>query len=237
MRILLFGATGMVGQGVLRECLRAPDVSQVVTVGRRPLGILHDNLKDVVQSDLFDYSGAEVGLTGFDACFFCLGTSSVGKSEAEYTRITYDLTLAAGTVLAKLNPGMVFIYVSGMGTDSTEEGKSMWARVKGKTENDLRKLDLDAYAFRPGIIQPLHGARSATKWVRAFYAVLGPVLSVVRGIWPNSMLTTEQVGQAMLRVARIGYPKNVLESADIRRAAGATGAADAPTDQGKVPTR
>ena len=163
MRILVFGGTGMVGQGVLRECLLAPDVELVRTVGRTPVGIQQVKLHDLVRMDLFNYTGVEEQLSGFDACFFVLGVSSAGMAEQAYTHLTYDLTIAVATTLARLNPGMTFIYVSGAGTDSTEKGRSMWARVKGRTENALLRLPFRAaYMFRPGIIQPLHGARSKT---------------------------------------------------------------------------
>lgn len=164
MNAILFGATGMVGQGVLRECLLDPGVHQILSIVRTPSGQQHPKLRELVHTDFFDYSTIEPELTGFDACFFCLGVSSAGMDEAKYKRLTYDLTLAAATTLAKLNPQMTFLYVSGAGTDSTEHGRSMWARVKGKTENDLLKLPFHAaYMFRPGVIQPLHGIRSKTK--------------------------------------------------------------------------
>mgnify|MGYP001964798300 FL=1 len=156
MKILIFGATGMVGQGVLRECLLDPDVTQVLVLGRNPTGQQHPKLREIIHPNLYDYSNIEAELTGMDACFYCLGVSSVGMKEDDYARISYDMTLAAATVLARLNPNMVFTYVSGAGTDSSEQGAIMWARVKGKTENALLRLPLRAYMFRPGIIQPLH---------------------------------------------------------------------------------
>ena len=163
-----------------------------------------------------DFSAIEPELAGFDACFFCLGVSSVGMDEERYRRLTHDITLAAATVLAKLNPGMVFIYVTGRGTDSTEQGRLMWARVKGKTENDLLKLPFKAaYMFRPAAIQPLHGIRSKTAWYQAVYVVAAPVLTLLKQIAPAYVTTTEQVGRAMIKVARDGYPKPVLESEDI----------------------
>ncbi len=166
MKVILFGATGMVGQGVLRECLLDPGVESVLAVGRSPTGQRNAKLREILHDNFFDFSAIESELTGFDACFFCLGVSSVGMSEQRYRHLTYDLTLAAATTLSKLNPGMVFIYVTGQGTDSTEQGRLMWARVKGKTENDLLKLPFKAaYMFRPAGIQPLHGIRSKTAWV------------------------------------------------------------------------
>lgn len=210
-RVLLFGATGMVGQGVLRECLAAPDVTRVVAVGRTPTGCGHPKLSEVVHDDLFDLAPVEAELTGFDACFFCLGVSAAGMSETEYTRLTYDLTLAVAGTLARRNPGMTFVYVSGLGTDETEKGSVMWARVKGRTENALRRLPFRAvYLFRPGIIQPVHGARSKTRAYRLLYAVSAPFLPVARRLWPGKVATTETVGRAMLAVARREAPEAVV---------------------------
>jgi uncharacterized protein YbjT (DUF2867 family) len=216
MNILIFGATGMVGQGVLRECLLASDVERVVTVGRNATGQQHPKLQELVVKDMYDYSAVEAQLQGFDACFFCLGVSSVGMKEDDYRRVTYDLTMAAATVLARLNPGMTFTYVTGSGTDSGERGSSMWARVKGATENALLRLPFKAaYMFRPGIIQPLHGARSKTPLYNGIYVVISPLLSLAYRLWPEKMTTTEQVGRAMLAVARHGAPKALLEVPDI----------------------
>jgi uncharacterized protein YbjT (DUF2867 family) len=216
MNVIIFGATGMVGQGALRECLLDPDVKQILTIGRTPTGQHHPKLRELVHADLFDYSTIEADLTGFDACFFCLGVTSSGMSEAQYTRVTHDLTLAAATTLAKLNPAMTFIYVSGSGTDGTERGSSMWARVKGKTENDLLRLPFKAsYMFRIGFVQPLHGIVSKTKLYRVFYSVLKPILPIMKRALPKQIGTTEEVGRAMLQVARHGFPRSVLESKDI----------------------
>jgi uncharacterized protein YbjT (DUF2867 family) len=216
MKVILFGATGMVGQGCLRECLLDPSVEGVLAVGRSPTGQQHAKLRDIVHDNFLDYSAIETQLAGYDACFFCLGVSSVGMSEERYRHLTYDITLAAATMLAKLNRGMVFIYVTGQGTDSTEQGRLMWARIKGKTENDLLKLPFKAaYMFRPAGIQPLHGIRSKTGWVQAIYVVAAPLLSLLNRVAPKYMTTTEQVGRAMIEVARDGYPKPVLESEDI----------------------
>src|SRR5580698_3003266 len=216
MKVVLFGATGMVGQGVLRECLADAGVESVLAVGRRPTGRPHPKLREIVHDDFLDFSAIEPELTGYDACFFCLGVTSIGLDEERYRHLTYDITMAAATALAKLNPGMVFTYVTGAGTDSTERGRVMWARVKGKTENDLLKLPFRAaYMFRPGAIQPLHGIRSKTKLYQTFYDVLNPVLPFLKSTFPQYITTTEQLGRAMLQVARNGYPQPILESKDI----------------------
>jgi uncharacterized protein YbjT (DUF2867 family) len=188
----------------------------VQTVGRSALEQTHAKLRDVVHRDLLDYTAIESQLAGFDACFFCLGVTSSGKSEADYAHLTYDITLAAAETLARLNPQMTFVYVSGAGTDSTEQGRSMWARVKGRTENALVKLPFKAaYMFRPGVIQPLRGVRSKTSSYQIFYSLTRPLLPLLRALLPNTVLTTVIVGQAMLAVARRGSPKALLESADI----------------------
>jgi uncharacterized protein YbjT (DUF2867 family) len=216
MNILIFGATGMVGQGVLRECLSASDVEHVETIGRAATGLKHSKLREITHSNLLNCSSIETDLQNFDACFFCLGISSAGMTEAEYSHLTYDITLAAAQVLVRLNPNMIFTYVSGAGTDSSEKGRTMWARVKGKTENALLRLPFKAvYLFRPGIIQPLNGARSKTASYRWFYFVAKPFFPILRAIMPKAILTTESMGQAMLNAARTGAPKNVLEVADI----------------------
>jgi uncharacterized protein YbjT (DUF2867 family) len=220
MNILLFGATGMVGQGVLRECLLDPKVQRVQVVGRTASGARHEKLREIVHADLGHYSDIEADLAGFDACFFCLGVSSAGMSEQDYRRVTYDITLAAAETLSRLNPRMTFIYVSGAGTDGTERGRSMWARIKGATENALLRLPFAAaYMFRPGIIQPVYGARSKTLGYRIFYVFAKPLLPPLRWAFPNYVLTTQQIGLAMLAVARRGYRTKILESRDIRACA------------------
>ena len=219
MKVILFGATGMVGQGVLRECLLSPDVQLVQTIGRNATERAHQKLREIVRQDLFDYSDMAADLTGFDACFFCLGVSSAGMKEEDYERVTYGITLAAAT-LAQFNPNMTFIYVSGMGTDSTEQGRVMWARVKGKTENALLRLPFKAvYLFRPAFIQPLHGIKSKTKLYRMMYALSAPLFPLLNAIFPRYLSTTEKTGRAMINVAMRGAPKQILETQDINSAA------------------
>jgi uncharacterized protein YbjT (DUF2867 family) len=216
MKAILFGATGMVGLGVLRECLLDPDVESVVTVGRAPTGQKHEKLRELVHANLLDLSAIEGELSGYDACFFCLGVTSAGTSEQEYERITYGIPVAAAQTLVKLNPGMTFVYLSGSGADSSEKGRTMWARIKGKAENALLAMPFKAtYVFRPAFIQPLHGIRSRTKLYNAMYAVLGPLYPVVKAIAPGYATTTEQLGRAMIAVARKGFAKRILESQDI----------------------
>ncbi|MDR1160349.1 MAG: hypothetical protein LBK69_06970 [Syntrophomonadaceae bacterium] len=217
MKILIFGVTGMVGQGVLRECLLDAEVTEVQTIGRNKSGIMHPKLKEIRHSNMMDYSGLEEHLSGFDACFFCLGVSSAGMGEAKYTRVTYDITKAAAETLARLNAEMVFVYVSGSGTDSTEQGRIMWRRVKGKTENMLLKLTFKAaYMFRPGIIQPLRGIRSKTKMYSLFYMLFKPAVYLMHKLFPNAVITTQELGQAMLNIIKFGSDKNILEAADIK---------------------
>jgi len=220
MKIVLFGATGMIGQGVLRECLLAPDVEVVLSVGRNASGREHPKLRELVRADLFDWSSAKGELAGYDACFFCLGISSAGMSEERYRKITYDLTLAAAQVLVEKNPAMTFIYVSGASTDSTGEGKTMWARVKGRTENALLALPFrGAYMFRPGLIVAMNGEVSRTPAYRYAYMFLGWLAPLLAKLSPKSVTTTEKMGRAMLNVARHGAPQRILEVPDINAAA------------------
>src|SRR5262245_11516373 len=207
----------MIGQAVLQECLKDPGVGRVLAVVRRPTGVRHEKLVEVVHSDFSDFSSLAGILSGYDACFFCLGVSSAGMSEKEYRRLTYDLTLAAAKALVEKNPGMTFLYVSGTGTDSSEKGRVMWARVKGETENALLRLPFKAaYMLRPGCFQPVHGIRSSSKWTRVFYALLGPLYPVWKALFPNHVLTTEELGRAMIRVARQGAPPGrILTTRDL----------------------
>ena len=206
----------MVGQGVLRECLLDPEVHQIFSIVRTPTNQQNPKLRELIHADFFNYSDIEPQLTGFDTCIFTLGVSSAGIDEAKYTQLTHDLTLAAATTLVRLNPQMTFLYISGAGTDSTERGRTMWARVKGRTENDLLKLPFRAaYMFRPGVIQPLHGIRSKTRVYQTFYTILNPILPLLKSAFPQAITNTEQLGRAMLKVAKNGYPKPILESKDI----------------------
>ena len=215
MNVIIFGASGMVGQGVLRECLLDAEVQRVLSIARSPNGQKDPKLSELLHQNFLDFSAIETELSGFDACFFCLGVSSVGMAEQDYRRVTYDFTLAAARTLVKLNPGMTFIYVSGAGTDNSETGRSMWARVKGRTENALLALPFEAaYMFRPAVIQPLHGIKSKTRSIRVLYSLTKPLLPLLLR-FPRYVTTTEQLGRAMLRVTRNGYSKRVLESVDI----------------------
>jgi uncharacterized protein YbjT (DUF2867 family) len=220
MKVLIFGATGMVGQGVLRECLRDTAVDRVVTVGRMATGQADPKLDEIVLADLFAVETIEGQLRGFDACFFCLGVSSIGVAEADYTRITYDLTVTVAELLARLNLGMTFVYITGAGTDTSEQGRLMWARVKGRTENALSAMPFRAtFMFRPGFIQPMHGIVSKTGWYRAAYAITAPISGLLGRLAPGAVTTTENVGRSKIAVAREGYSKPVLDNADINRAA------------------
>ena len=210
----------MVGQGVLRECLRDPQVEMVLSVGRSATGQQHAKLHEIVRASLTDLAAIEDQLRGYDACFFCLGVSSAGMREEEYRRVTYDLTVSVGQTLVRLNPGMTFIYVSGTGTDSTEHGRTMWARVKGQTENALLRMPFKAaFMFRPGVIRPLHGIRSKTRSYRALYTVLAPFVLLAAAVAPNSITTTEKMGRAMIHAAQNGASKARLGTRDINELA------------------
>jgi len=216
MRVVLFGGSGMVGQAVLRECLLDPEVERVVSVVRRATGAQHPKLREVVHTDFHDFTSIAPDLTGVDACLFTLGVTSAGMSEQEYRRVTYDITMAAATMLLRLNPQLTFVFVSGAGTDSTERGRVMWARVKGAAENALLRMPFKgAYMFRPAAIQPLHGIRSRTRSYRIAYTVMSPALPLLRRLFPQYITTTEKLGRAMIAVAKHGAPKQVLESKDI----------------------
>lgn len=208
----------MIGQGVLRECLLDPDVEAVVSVVRNRSGASHTKLREIEHGDFLDYTAIAAGLAGFDACFFCLGVSSAGMAEPDYRRVTYDYPLAAARALVARSPGATFVYVSGQGADSTEKGRIMWARIKGAAENALLRIPFHAvYIFRPGVIQPLHGITSRTAAYRVLYAITAPLLPLLKKLFPLQITTTEQVGRAMLQVARSGAPKRILENPDINQ--------------------
>lgn len=220
MRVLLFGATGMVGQAALRACLQAADVVEVVAVVRAPGGQRHPKLRQLQHEDLWHPQPLADRLAGFDACFFCIGRTAAGMDEAQYTHVTHDMTLAVAQMLAPLNPGMTFVYVSGAGADGSERGRVMWARVRGRTENALRRLPFKAtYAIRPGVIQPLHGIVSKTGSYRWFYRLAAPLLPLLRCVMPNTVLSTDVIGGALLTLMRRGWPTPVLEARDIAAAA------------------
>jgi len=209
---IVTGTTGMVGEGVLHECLLHPDVESVLVINRKPCGVKHEKLKEIIHKDFFDLSSIEDKLTGYNACYFCAGISSIGKKEDEYKHITYDLTMQVAKTLVKLNPDMTFCYVSGVGTDSTEKGRSMWARVKGKTENDLLKLPFKAaYMFRPGYIQPTKGLKNTF----LVYKLGAPFYSVWKLLFPKYVCTLKELGLAMINSALYGSDKKILECKDI----------------------
>jgi uncharacterized protein YbjT (DUF2867 family) len=212
MKVIITGATGMVGEGVMLACLGHPAVDEVLLVSRRPYGATFPKMRECIVPDFMHLDTAVRQLGGYDACFFCAGVSSFGKSEAEYTRITYDTTLHFAETLVKVNPVMVFTYVSGMGTDSTEKGRMMWARVKGRTENALTRVGFRAeYNFRPGFMRAMPGQRN----LPASYKALGWLYPVLRVVIPNYVSTLEDVGRAMIRCVTQGFPKQILEFRDI----------------------
>jgi uncharacterized protein YbjT (DUF2867 family) len=220
MRVLIFGATGMVGSGVLEESLNSAEVSSVVTVGRSSTGRSHAQLEEIKHDDFFDYTAIRDRLTGFDACFFCIGVSAAGMSEEDYHRLTYDLTLAAAEILLELNPEMTFCYVSGSGADSSEKGRWMWARVRGKLENKLMSMPFaGAYSFRPAYIQPLKGVKSKTKLYAIMYGLLGPLYPVLHRIAPRYVTDSVTLGRTMVRVAARGFHHGILENWHINEVA------------------
>jgi uncharacterized protein YbjT (DUF2867 family) len=214
IRVVITGATGMVGEGVLHECLLSPDVEKVLVVSRRPGGVSHPKLSEVILKDFFDLASVESSLGGYNACFFCLGVSAVGMKKSDYERMTYDLTMVFAKELVRLNPGMNFCYVSGARTDSTEKTGMHWARVKGKTENDLQKLGFPhVYLFRPGMLKPTKGLRNTLP----AYRWLAWLIPVFEALAPSSVTSLKQLGQAMIHVVTRGYDKNILEVSDIKK--------------------
>jgi uncharacterized protein YbjT (DUF2867 family) len=211
IRTIITGATGMVGEGVLLECLNHPDVEQVLVINRKPGGVSHPKLREIIHFDFFDLAPIEQQLIGFNACFFCLGVSSVGISKEDYTHMTYDLTLSAARLLAKLDPEMTFCYVTGAGTDSSEQGRIAWARVKGATENALIRLFRQAYMFRPAFMKATPGQKN----VKSYYKLFAWLYPIGRTLYPAGFCTLQEVGLAMIKVANKGYPKQILEVRDI----------------------
>lgn len=214
MKVIIFGATGMVGQGVLRECLLAKDVEQVLAVVRKPTDVKHPKLRELIVADFADLTPVTEELAGYDACFYCLGVSSVGMDEAAYTRISYDFPIAAARVLAKLNPELTFVYVSGAGTNPA--GRQMWQRVKGRTEATVIEMFPNGYAARPGIIRPTHGVTSKTRLYRNIYTVAAPLLSLLDRVAPKYVTSSDKLGRAMLRAARGRFARHILENRDLR---------------------
>lgn len=215
IKAIITGATGMVGEGVLHECLLHPDVESVLVINRKPCGVTHAKLKEIIHTDFFDFTPIQSQLVGYNACYFCMGVSSVGMKEPEYTRLTYDITLQFAKLLAPLNPDMTFCYVSGAGTDSTET-KGMWARVKGKTENDLKKLPFKkVYLFRPGYMHPTRGLKNTIK----FYKYVTWMYPILRAVFPGSASTLKELGLAMINSSKKEYEQNILEVKDIVRIA------------------
>jgi len=212
IKVIIFGATGMVGEGVLFKALDHENVESVLVIGRKACLVLHPKLKEIIHHDFFDYSAVEEQLKGYHACFFCLGVSSLGMKESDYSRVTYDLTMQAATILSRLNPAMTFCYVSGTGTDSTEHGRIMWARVKGKTENHLMKLPFQSvYLFRPGLMKPIKGQKN----VKPLFKVVAWPYPLWKILFPQAVCTLKDVGLAMINVTLYGYSKKILENLDI----------------------
>jgi len=217
IQIILTGATGMVGEGVLHECLQHAAISRVLVINRKPCNVVHPKLTEVIHTDFFDLSAIKNQLAGFDACFFCLGVSSVGMKEPEFYRFTYTLTMHVAETLVTLNSGMTFCYISGAGTDSSEKGRTMWARVKGKTENDLMKLPFKkVYNFRPGILVPTKGLHNTLP----FYKYFGWLIPVIKLLTPGYISSLQQLGIAMINASTLGYEKQILEIKDIKALSG-----------------
>ncbi len=215
IKVVITGATGMVGEGVLHECLKHPEVANVIVINRRPCGVQHHKLEEVIHTDFFDFSSVQERLRGYNACFFCMGVSSVGMDEEKYHKLTYDITTGLADAISEVNPDAAFCYISGTGTDSTEQGRSMWARVKGKTENYVLGLFKKGYAFRPGYIQPIKGLKNTYK----VYKFIAPLYPVLKTLFPGYTCTLEDIGLAMIQVAKEPRESRVLECRDITRIA------------------
>jgi len=220
IKAIITGSTGMVGKGVLLECLDSPKVESVLVVNRKAVGIQHPKLKEIIHADFYDLNAIKKQMQGYNACYFCLGVSAFRMSEADYTKVTHDLTLHFAETVLRINPEMIFTYVTGVGTDSSEKSRTMWARVKGKTENDLLAMPFKAaYMFRPGFIQPMKGIQSATKLYNAIYVVFKPLYPLLKAIAPNAITSTVQMGQAMINVTTEGYRSKILHSREINELA------------------
>lgn len=220
IKAIIFGASGMVGQGVLQQCLASDKVEFILLINRSPIGIKSHKLREVIHKDHSDFSSIENLLSGYNACYFSLGISSAGMKEMDYSKITYDFTMAAANILAKLNPDMTFCYVSGTGTDSTEKGRTMWARVKGKTENAILALPFqNSYMFRPGYIQPMNGIKSKTKLYNLIYTFTKPIYPLMKKFAPDYVTNTDKLGQAMINIVLDGYTKTIIKNKDINELA------------------
>ena len=215
IKAIITGATGMVGEGVLHECLNHPEIEAVMIINRRPCNVEHEKLIEIFHQDFYDFSSLKAQLAGYNACYFCMGVSSIGMQEQDYRKITYDLTMHVASTLHEINPDMAFTYVSGTGTDSSESGRSMWARVKGKTENDLLKLFKNAFMFRPGYIQPTKGLKNAYK----IYTFTAPFYPILKKLFSKHVCTLQDLGLAMINCTLHGYEKTILENVDIAQAA------------------
>lgn len=221
MKVIVTGATGMVGKSVLLECLEYPGITEVLSISRKTMGTAHPKLRELIHADFTEFASVAAQLKGYDACYACMGVSSAGMKEAEYTRLTYDYTLSLARELYGLNPGMTFIYVSGQGTDSSEKGSNMWARVKGKTENGVLKLGFrQAFAFRPGMIIPLKGVVPSSKLYRVLIVNLTWLLKLVKKMAPNSVVDSVQIGKAMIAITENGYGKSIIDPRNIQILAG-----------------
>jgi uncharacterized protein YbjT (DUF2867 family) len=215
IKAIITGATGMVGEGVLLECLSHPDVERILVINRKPGGVSHPKLREIIHADFFNLAPIESQLVGYNACFFCLGISSIGMSEADYKHVTYDLTLNVGQLLAKLNPDLTFCYVTGAGTDSSEQGRVAWARVKGATENALMRLFKHAYMFRPAFMKATPGQKN----IKSYYKLFAWIYPIGRTLYPAGFCTLQEVGLAMINSVSRGYPKQILDVEDIAKLA------------------
>jgi len=216
IKVIITGATGMVGKGVLLECLASDKVDKILLLSRSSIGIENDKITEIIHKDFYNFSTYYDAFKGYDACYFCLGTSSFRMKEREYNEITYKMTLHLAKLLSEVNPEMSFCYVSGVGTDTTEMGRSMWARVKGKTENAILKLPFkSAFMFRPGFIQPVNGVKSKTSLYKTIYSIVGPFYPLLKWMNPNGLITTNDLAKAMIKTTLDGYDEAIIYNKDI----------------------